>query len=67
MTEPFFVVVDRDPSVVQQLTADLLRRFGADFTTTATSFDDGEALLARLRAEGQDVALIIAEHWLGEG
>ncbi|MGY1670806.1 FAD-dependent oxidoreductase [Geodermatophilus sp. SYSU D00710] len=67
MDRPLLVVVDRDRSTVDQLSADLLRRYGADFdTATATSFDGASALLARLRDDGRDVALIVAEHWLGE-
>src|SRR3712207_4391735 len=67
MDRPLLVVVDRDRSTVDQLSADLLRRYGADFdTATATSFDEASDLLARLRDDGRDVALIVAEHWLGE-
>jgi thioredoxin reductase (NADPH) len=67
MDRPLLVVVDRDRSTVDQLSADLLRRYGADFATaTATSFDEASALLARLRDDDRDVALIVVEHWLEE-
>jgi thioredoxin reductase (NADPH) len=64
---PVIVVVDDDPDVLARLLDALARRYGSDYRVVS-QLSPGSALreLARLRDEGEDVALVIADQWMSE-
>jgi thioredoxin reductase (NADPH) len=62
---PVLLVVDDDREDLARSTAELRRRFGADYDIVArTSAEEGTAVLERLAREGTDVALVLADHRL---
>lgn len=62
---PVLLVVDDDRDDLTRSTAELRRRFGADYDIVArTSAEDGMAVLERLAREATDVALVLADHRL---
>ncbi len=65
--QPVLLAVDGDPESLQALTETIGRRFGADYRVVGES-SPGEALalLQRLRENGEELALVIADVWLPE-
>lgn len=64
---PVLFIIDDDPGVVRALRDDLGRRFGEDFRVIGeSSAAAGLAALRRLADEHQQVALLIADHGMGE-
>ena len=64
---PIIVIVDDETSVVAQLLDALTRRFGADYRVVAhlsarSALED----IARMKSEGEDLALVIADQWMPE-
>ena len=65
--QPFIVIVDDRPHGLSALLGAITRRFGADYRTVGhlsarAALDD----LARAKAAGEDVALVIADQWMPE-
>ena len=61
------LAVDEDPTDRATLEHELTKRYGLDYDVrTATSAAAALALLRRLRDEGTPVALVLADHWLGD-
>jgi thioredoxin reductase (NADPH) len=67
MQRPVILVVDDEPSELASLLDALARRFGGDYRV-ASQLSAGAALreLARMREEGEAVALVIADQWMPE-
>lgn len=66
-TNPVLLAVDGDAESLQTLTDALHRRFGADYRVeSVASSQDGLDLVQALRAEGAEVALIVADVRLDE-
>ncbi|HYG70343.1 MAG TPA: response regulator, partial [Anaeromyxobacteraceae bacterium] len=64
---PIIAVVDDDPAVLSALLDALNRRFGADYRvvphlSARAALDD----LARRKAAGDELALVIADQWMPE-
>ena len=64
---PLIVIVDDRPRGLSALLEAIVRRFGGDYRTVAhlsarAALDD----LARAKANGEDVALVIADQWMPE-
>ena len=62
---PIIVIVDDEPAALSSLLEAIQRRFGADyrvapFLTPASALDE----VARAKAAGEDVALVIADQWM---
>jgi thioredoxin reductase (NADPH) len=63
--KPVMVVIDDDVASLQALTEELQSRYRVSYAIAAcASADDALARLVQLRAEGRDVALILADQWL---
>ena len=67
MQRPWIVIVDDRPRGLSALLEAIARRYGGDYETighvsAAAALED----LARARAEGEDVALVIADQWMPE-
>jgi len=65
--KPIIVIVDDEPAALTSLLEAVQRRFGADyrvapFLTAASAL----AEVARAKAAGEDVALVIADQWMPE-
>jgi thioredoxin reductase (NADPH) len=67
MGKPVLLAVDRGPDALARVEGELSRRYGSDYRVMAEG-SAAEALraLERLRAEGEPVALVLADNWLGE-
>lgn len=64
---PTLLVVEDDPGARQRIEAELSRRYGAEYRVVCTrSADAAVDDLNRARDAGEDVALVLADHWLGE-
>jgi thioredoxin reductase (NADPH) len=65
MAKPVLVVVDDEEASRQALVRELEARYGAHYRIVS-SVSPGEALarLERLRAEGADVPLVLADQWM---
>jgi thioredoxin reductase (NADPH) len=62
---PVLLIVDDDREDLARATAELRRRFGADYDIVArTSAEGGLDVLERLARESTDVALVLADHRL---
>jgi thioredoxin reductase (NADPH) len=63
--KPVILVVDDDPESLASLSDAMTRRFGADYRV-ASNVSPRAALedLERIRAQGENVALIIADQWM---
>jgi thioredoxin reductase (NADPH) len=64
---PIIVIVDDEPAALSALLEAVQRRFGADyrvapFLTAASALEE----VARAKAAGEDVALVIADPWMPE-
>ena len=64
---PVIVIVDDETSVVAQLLDAITRRFGADYRvvphlSARSALED----IARMKSEGEELALIIADQWMPE-
>jgi thioredoxin reductase (NADPH) len=67
MGEPVILVVDDDGDALEELTYLLRRRFGADYRVVAAgSAGLGLRVLEGMRAEREQVAVIIADQWMPE-
>jgi thioredoxin reductase (NADPH) len=65
MTRPVLLAVDDDAATLQPVEAELSKRYGVDYDIrTANSGTSALALLATLRAEQRDVALVLADQWM---
>jgi thioredoxin reductase (NADPH) len=67
MGNPVLLAVDRDADALARVEGELTRRYGSDYRVLA----EGSAIAAlgtleRLRDEGEPVALVLADNWLGE-
>ena len=66
-SRPVVFVIDDEAGVVRALTDDLTRRFGADFRVVGeSSVTAGLAMLRRLADSRDPVALVIADHDMGD-
>ncbi len=64
---PVILVVDDDPAALAQLLDALARRYGSDYRVVPEILASAAlAELARLKTEGEDVALVIADQWMSE-
>src|SRR5215475_12676382 len=67
MQRPVILAVDDEPSELAALLDALARRYGADYRVTSQlSANAALRELARMREEGEPVALIIADQWMPE-
>jgi thioredoxin reductase (NADPH) len=65
MSEPILLVVDDDPGVLQALEHALIRRYSADYCIVVEgSADNARLRLSQAREQGDDVALVMANHWM---
>src|SRR5215212_8978673 len=67
LTRPVIMVVDDEPQALAALLGALARRFGGDYRIVShlsarAALDD----LQRIRADGEQVALVIADQWMPE-
>jgi len=67
LTRPVIIVVDDEPHALAALLGALARRFGGDYRIVShlsarAALDD----LERIRADGEQVALVIADQWMPE-
>jgi thioredoxin reductase (NADPH) len=67
LNRPAIVVVDDEPDALAAMLNALARRFGGDYRVVShlrprAALDD----LERIKAEGEDVALVIADQWMPE-
>ena len=67
VTRPIIMIVDDEPGELGSLLDDLGRRFGGDYRVVPhlapqAALDD----LARVKTDGEEVALIIADQWMPE-
>ena len=64
---PVIVIVDDDPAALAGMLDALTRRFGADYRVVPHG-SPREALedLAKMRKEGTEVALVVADQWMPE-
>jgi thioredoxin reductase (NADPH) len=67
LTRPVITVVDDEPQALAALLGALARRFGGDYRIVShrsarAALDD----LERIRADGEQVALVIADQWMPE-
>ena len=67
LTRPVITVVDDEPQALAALLGTLARRFGGDYRIVShlsarAALDD----LERIRADGEQVALVIADQWMPE-
>src|SRR5215212_365109 len=64
---PSLIAVDDDAGARERIGAELSRRYGADYRITcAGSAETAVDELRRIRQAGEDVALVLADPWLGE-
>jgi thioredoxin reductase (NADPH) len=67
MGEPVLLAVDGDSDALARTEIELTRRYGQDYRVlTESTAEAGLAVLEKLRAERQPVALVLADQWLGE-
>ena len=60
------LAVDGDPAALGRTEIELTRRYGQDYTVlTEITAEGARAALEGLRAEGEPVALVLADQWLG--
>jgi thioredoxin reductase (NADPH) len=63
---PVLIAVDDDPEARKRIRAELSRRYSADYRVAcANSAEAAMHELRRAREAGSDVALVLADHWLG--
>ena len=64
---PVILAVDDDPGALASLSDALARRYGVDYRVVS-ELSPAAALseLARLKADGEEVALVIADQWMAE-
>ena len=61
------LVVENEPAALERIERELGARYGADYAITCTSSSaQGLQRLERLRAEGRQVALVLADQWMPE-
>jgi thioredoxin reductase (NADPH) len=64
---PIIAVVDDEPAALAAMLDALTRRFGADYRVVPhLSARDALADLARMRKDGEEVALVVADQWMPE-
>jgi len=65
---PAIVIVDDEPAALAAMLDALTRRFGADYRIVP-HLSARQALedLARMRKDGEEIALIVADQWMPEG
>lgn len=67
LARPVILIVDDDSTALDRLLDALTRRFGADYQVvahlSATAALDN---IARMRSEGEELALVIADQWMPE-
>jgi len=63
--QPVILAVDDDPEDLARIAAELTRRFGSDYRILSAA-TGGEAVVALgdLRAQGAEVAVVLADQWL---
>jgi thioredoxin reductase (NADPH) len=67
MSRPAIVIVDDDPRTLGALLDDLARRFGGDYRVLPfLSANAALEQLTELKERGDDVALVLADHWMPE-
>src|SRR5262245_20681089 len=67
MGKPVLLAVDGDSDALARTEIELTRRYGEDYRVlTESTAADARADLERLREEGEPVALVLADQWLGE-
>ena len=60
------LAVDADPAALRQVDQELRSRYAGSYKVICTtSPDEALEVLAQLAGEGEDVALVLAAHWLG--
>jgi CheY-like chemotaxis protein len=65
MAKPVLVVVDDDAASLQALTVELESRYGAHYqVVSASSPEVALARLAKLKAAGAEVPLVLADQWM---
>jgi thioredoxin reductase (NADPH) len=65
--QPVIVAVDDDPEAIERIAAELRRRYGDDYRVVCgRSTDAATAELEAMRAEGDQVALVLADVWMAE-
>ncbi len=67
LARPVIMIVDDEPEALSALLNALARRFGADYRV-ASHLSVRSALeeLQKIKAEGEDVALVVADQWMPE-
>lgn len=66
--QPVLVAVDDDAEALGRIDAELRRRYGDDYRVVCeSSAEAGLAELEALRAQGDRVALVLADVWMAEG
>jgi thioredoxin reductase (NADPH) len=66
--QPVLVAVDDDPEALGRTGAELRRRYGDDYRVVCQSSSEAAlAELEALRAQGEAVALVLADVWMAEG
>ena len=65
LPQPVILAVDDEPEALSRITAELARRFGADYRIACVaSGEEALAALDDLRAEHAEVAVVLASQWL---
>lgn len=64
---PLILAVDDEPPPLERLRTELERRYGGDYrVATTSSAANALDILERAQAAGDDVALVLADQWLGD-
>ena len=66
-SRPTLLLVEGDPEARSRIEGELSRRYGADYgIASASSAEAATEEMRRMRETGEDLALVLADHWLGE-